>query len=452
MKARHSIRLLFTFVAVSMSLLPGMAYADGVDTIFSDILSSFLDNLNAVKDALLPQIYAYMTDIVQAAGTLYITFYGMEILAGSNINAREALGRMAKVAIITALATGGGVVDMDTVYRFCMSLALDVSGAIIQQLAPASWLSGMGDLQGSDPNALKSVFSGLDGIIGGVINDQKFMGMDIVKLAGITAVLMGCVPQLGGAMLQIASELFQLLANALVGVLLAVATITFLVSLGPLFVAFYFFQITEHLFTTWWRSLASYSLQILFVFASMALWSNSISQYSDFIDKLDQAVAPFKINMMTSAGILTPVDNWGICNGSGKGKDYTASGCSAAEIAPANIANEGKDFVGFLFYYLTSLLCLTYGFSALMKSAPSIAQQITGAGGSIGDAGGTGMGNYFNRRDVNTTIRDQEKNADNSTNTGSSIAQASQDSGLVNTLRQQIASLTNVRSGPPSTN
>ena len=404
MHARYAIPVyLVVLFALAVMLVPEAAYASTLSTnscdsgggeplekVFSTILCNFMSTLTNVLNILLPKFYGKLGTISQTLGTLYILLYGIEVLvAPSSLNAKEALGRMAKVTVVVGLMTGAGS-NMSHIYQFFMSLATDFPSEALAGMKTGSWLTNATTPDG--------IYNSLDAVAKEIVDKQEFMGMDMMKLIGFAAVLILVVPQLGGALLQLFTELFNLLVNSLVGIFLAMATITFLISLGPIFIGFLLFQQTEHLFNNWWKHLASYSLQIVFVIASIGLWSAAISSYDKFIPDLEKAVQPYNKNLIPAGTLNSPTATWGICKGKKDGVSGYKSSCSTPDISPQNIMKDGKDFMAFFFYNLASLLCLTYGFSALVKAAPGIAQQIAGASGGAGDAGGSGIGGFIKRK------------------------------------------------------
>ena len=440
MNARHNLSpILLTLAALCIWLAPSTAHAaDAIESIFSDILGNFIDTLNTVKTTLLSRFKSGMTGPIKAAATLYILLYGLEVIvAPSQLNAKEALGRMAKVSIVVSLVLGTGTFDLGTkAYNFFMDLALGVPTSFMSSLNGGNHVMPSLSSMGGTPNALKSIFGDLDGIIKDMIEKQEFLGMSFKKLAGIGLVIAAAVPQVGGALFTLAKDMFMILANALLGILLSVAAITFLIAIGPLFIGFALFQITEGLFQSWLKNLVSYSLQILFVFAALALWGKVISDYAQFIDQLDKAVDQYATVYGPSAAVASPTNTWGIKKGTTTdGKTYNANAGAGASIAPNNAAKGGKDFIVFVFYNITALTALTYGFSALMKSAPSIAKGISGGDAGRGDNPGNGLGDFLSQ--VEHNVGDFNKQ----------VTQSMHDSPA-HDFAKQMSSLSGVRSGP----
>ena len=446
-RARHNLSGLFiALFAAGIWLVPSAAHAaDPIEKIFSTILENFLDTLDTVKTTLLSKFQGEMAGVIETAATLYILLYGLEIIAApAQLNAKEALGRMAKVSIVVSLVVGGGTgFDLGTgAYNFFMDLALGIPNSFMSSLNGGNEVMPALSSIGTDPNALKSIFSDLDGIIKDIIEKRKFLDMDIDKLAGIGLVIAAAVPQVGGALFTLAKDMFLILANGLLGILLSVAAITFLIAIGPLFIGFALFQITENLFQSWLKNLVSYALQILFVLAALALWGSVLSDYSEFIKDLDSGVGQYATIYSPSGAVASPTNTWGICDGkSDDGKTYKGScgggGTGSASIAPNNAAKGAKDFVKFVFYNLTALMALTYGFSALMKSAPGIAKSISGGDTGRGDNPGSGLGAFL----------DKAVGAGSDLNEAASKPPTS-DGSASKLFTQQASQLSGVRSGP----
>ncbi|NBX03935.1 MAG: hypothetical protein EBR02_07770 [Alphaproteobacteria bacterium] len=405
-------------LSILIALLPSVAYAadaciarhpnfdssscpSGYNHILGAILCQFMSTIDLVKDSLLTAFYCKMGPIAQILGSIYIMFYGIELMIGSTkFNTKHALGRLAKVMIVVSLMTQGSTINMNVVYNFFISLALEVPAYFIGSVPGSGNLS----ISGSGTQILTTLFGSIDGVIGSAISstEQKMFGIGIEKFLGFAAAMLLVstqVSQIGTFIWQLVSEVFMLIVQTMVNILLGLTVIGFLVALGPLFVGFYLFEQTKHLCESWIRHLTSYSLQIVFVLAAFTLWAGVIQQYKDFFGQLDKAIAPWTGQISKDPNLTVDESTWAACKGEmtkGGNGALPTFGCSQAnqQMIPANaISQDNTDFMGFALYYLTSLLCITYGFGALVKQARGIAQQIAGGGVGGGALDGFGLGN-----------------------------------------------------------
>lgn len=442
--ARNLYPLLMVGVIALVVLLPENAHAEQpLEKIFSTILKNFVDTLDHVKDQLLTKFYGEVATAAKALGTLYILFYGIEILlAPSQLNAREALGRMAKVAIVVSLMTGAGTLDMNDVYKFFYSLAFDVSKDAVSYLS-SSWLGNL-----SSPT---SIYTKLDGIVAEIIKEGKLGELDIVKLLGFSFAALMVAPSIGTPLIQLFFQIFMIVANSLLGIFLAMATITFLVCLGPLFVGFALFQLTNHLFENWWRHLASYALQIVFVFAALGLWATNLAGYKDFLKGMNDALFPYKVSGSLNAGGVMHYDDWAVrnCKTTGKKYDCQAGGASGPAFLTAKdlqTGQYGREFIKFFFINIISLLVLTFAFGALVQQAPGIAQQITGAGGSGADAAGTGLASLMRKANTHVKNMGKDDGSSDSSNGGSLMSDGQKN--VASSFIQQFTNTSGRRKDP----
>jgi type IV secretory pathway VirB6-like protein len=189
------------------------------------------------------------------------------------------------------------------------------------------------------------------------------------------------------------------LARTLISFMLAISAIAFLIALSPIFLSFMLFQSTFHLFESWLRYMLSYSLQIIVVFAVIALWVSIIMRFGGFFDMLAKLIFDFKA--LGVPGALTdPSNTFGICPPNYGMSPFGPTAVCAGGFNPALVPDpatgvitpnadykallqpsqipEQTKFIYFVLFHLISLSLIAYAFNALMRDAPEVAKSIVG--------------------------------------------------------------------------
>lgn len=408
LSTRSRILLFALPAALCIGLIPEAALAQtascpsSAQHILGTIICRFMDTLNSTLTQILSQVYGKMGTLAKLIATLYVLIYGLQVLAGTaGFTVREGAGRAVKLAIVVGLMTGGGSVNMSTVSTFFNSLALDVPSYILNTSSFPN--DGRLDVSSSGGSLPGRLYTSIDALFYGFITSGLSLNTSF-KLFGFLGSLAIFSPPLFFLVAGWIFEAFLLLVRSLVGILMSLAAIMFLVSLGPIFVGFLLFQTTQSIFESWLRHLISHALQVVFIFAALVMWVSVLSRYAGPISMLNDSIQPYSSIHSAASPNAGATEGWGLCKDSagGGGGGGSATGpsldsCnSGSEIIPASAVLLQPKFMYFFIYYVIALLALTHGFSGLIGAAPGIAQQLAGASGGGGALGGAGLSGFSN--------------------------------------------------------
>lgn len=379
-------------LAAGLVALPSAAFANngcpsGLEHFLGQIFCNFLTTLSDTLDPILNSMYGKMAQLSTSLASLFVLIYGIQVIVGiSTFNVREAGGRAVKLAIAVSLMTGASTFDMGTVYLFFNSLALEVPALFIHILPNDAGLTL------SSGNLVESLYASIDKLFYQYITGELELSANKFKILGFLGALALFCPPLFGLVAGWIFQAFMLLVRSLVTILMALATIMFLVSLGPLFCAFLLFETTSSLFWSWVRHLTSNALQVTFVLAGLVMWMSLMAGYAKPISDFNNMIEEYKAINVAAGAQAGPQDGWGMCE---LELDLSTSGpqiggCAGDPVAAGAQVFE-PEFMYFFVYYVIALLVLTHGFSALLDYAPTIAQSLAGAGTGGNPLSGTGL-------------------------------------------------------------
>lgn len=396
MVSRRASLMLALLSAAAVLLPAGFAHAascnaSDIPPISSIIFTNFFDTLNETMNTMLSQIYGKAAPIALAAVNLYVVIYGLQVLAGiAPFNAREALGRMAKAAVVYMLMTGSASFNMNTVNNFFYSLALDIPSYLLN----SSNFPNDGNIavSGNGPELPKKLLTSLDTNFAAFLCGELDIAKDF-KIIGFIGSLALLHPPLFLAAAGWIWQAFMLLVRALVSVLMSLAAITFLTTLGPIFVGFLLFETTAQLFESWLRHLVGFSLQVVFTLAAIVMWVHLLSAYKKPVEDFNKIINSYSAVHVQSTANANVDKSWSLCkpkvSPTTTGPSIQAdAGCQEIPISGLLLNPEFMYFYG---YYIIALLALTYGFAGLIEAAPSIAQQIANGGADGGMMKGAGL-------------------------------------------------------------
>src|SRR5690606_15084410 len=93
----------------------------------------------------------------------------------------------------------------------------------------------------------------------------------------------------------------SVLVRGLITFILGVSALAFLIAMAPIFMSMMLFTATYRFFETWLRYMISFSLQIVLVFAVIALWLIATLYFVQFFTELSRTIYPYKEDLIKSA-------------------------------------------------------------------------------------------------------------------------------------------------------
>lgn len=401
-----------------------------VEHVFSLVICDFVVILNQIMDGMYCGMHYYLVNIVAALLTLYVTIYGAQILMGTaQLATRDALVRLLKLSFVYVFATESAF-GISYIFRFFMGFIADASTAVLNTLSSnvAAQSDGVCDFKGLDASNVMSMYNFLDYLVCHALIGPASTANS--KVQGFFLAMIFALPPMTLLFLWWLRTTVMALVTTLVAFLKCLAVISFLVTLSPIFIGFFLFHSTAHIFENWLRYLIAFSVQIVIVLAIVVFWIMTINQYVIFFNQMSDLIFPY-VPLQTVGSVYAPAHGWGICppyystdpaTGAPTAVcDYDQYGdifdanppvCDATTcqppanpnwaddnemlIPPEKIVDQGE-FLYFVFYHIFTLLLICYCFNILLQKSDDIARSLAGpvsapsllpgfGAGSIGNA------------------------------------------------------------------
>ena len=380
----------------------GACQNQGIQHIFSQIVCNFVIILNNVLSQVYCGIQYVLTPTLAILLTLYVIIFGGQILVGTaQLNSKEIMVRLIKIAGVWTFATQS-TWGINILFQFFFGAAAEGSMWVVNSINPS--------LTATNPTPDSTNFGNfmvmyqfLDGLIYSAMTGPFTQANN--KVVGFFIVLMFFFPALFTMACTWLLTTFSMLVRTLIDFLLCLSAIAFLMSLTFIFLSFMLFQATNHLFEEWLKYLISYTLQILIVFAIIALWVATMNLFWGFFNELSDLISPY--NHVDVANVFSPDNTYGICqyilsdSPPGQPGQPCVAGlpclpslkCDAtsSNVFSMSQLEHKEDFVYFMAYNLSVLIIIAHAFSVLIKSAPGIARQLSGPSTVPPLGGGFGM-------------------------------------------------------------
>ncbi len=360
---------------------------DGIDHIFSMIICQFVEIINRVMSDVYCSIQYTMVSTLKAVFTVYIAVFGAQLLMGSvQLNAKEFMVRMLKIAgvwmFVSQTYFGIGIA-----FNFFINVSVYGIGWVWEgvnvDMARNPYNIGMGDGTGVMP-----LFGFFDQMIYDVVTGPFTQAHSAV--IGFFFVMWYLAPTIFMLAAYWLWLSFTIIVRTLISFLISIAAFAFLISLSPIFLSFMLFTVTYDFFENWLKYMMSYTIQIIVIFAVIALWLASIKVFVAFFDELALVIFPYNSVWMEGAPKSDPVSTWGVCP-----LDYTNGTlgpevkCQDATFDPTNPQDAKKmipaaripsqgEFVYYLVYRLLTLIIICYAFDTLAREAPYLAKSLAG--------------------------------------------------------------------------
>jgi hypothetical protein len=338
---------------------------------------------------------------------LYIIVFGIQFMIGHvQLATREVVSRLIKLGLVWTFATNSAY-GIDIAYNFFI-------GAADQGIA---WMLStiMPPLANVPPAWTERVaFAYIDQLVYGAITGPFTVGG--AKLAGIIGVMSFAFPPLFMLFFYFTTRTIVIFVRALLSYLLGISAIAFLISLSPIFLSLALFQATSRFFEDWLRFLISFTLQIILIFAGVAMWLAVIGTLGNFFAQLANLVVPVQ-DILEASPVRSPVDSWGLCSFDSV---MTAFGpqlmcVNGPIIYPSQIVNEPQ-FIYFVALNMITLCLVVYAFDKLLDHIPALARSLSGPAYAPQLGGGRGLGaiNYPGLSSLTNARQSFETNFNNS--------------------------------------
>jgi type IV secretory pathway VirB6-like protein len=322
--------------------------------VFSGLNCMFHVLLNEVMSKMYCGLQYRLQPLLAQALTLYVLLYAIAFTMGiSELTVRELVTRLLKIALIWTFA-------MNASWGVGLAFGFFVGG--IESIS--GWLLG-----GSGSS---SFFTTLDDFLVNQITSP--FTADGAKIVAFFVSLWYAIPPLCLLFLYFMFKVMTVMIRALVSYLLGLTMIAFLIALSPIFVSFALFQFTFHFFETWLRYIISMAMQIVLVFAAVAVWLFVMQQYAYFFADLADIIIAYTKTFIVG-GARTAPDTLGVCpirlNG-------MRAACSGGEILPPTTFSQNVTLIWFLVSNLITLSVVVYAFDVFIKQIPDFARQLAG--------------------------------------------------------------------------
>lgn len=373
---------------------------------FNNIFSFLICNMEQLSSNLLGHMYCGMITAlipaVMAVLTLAVVFFGIGFTTGIvPATAREFQKFLLKTTFVVVFATQAEYL-IGYGYNFLVAGARD--GVAIA-------LSGMFDKPGATG---ANVYKFLDQFLGKTLQlatDQvganKAAGENWCRNAifAVLAIMAVGFPPLFYISLLLIIKIALTFIRAIFGYIYAIVGIAFLLTLAPFFLSFYLFAPTRQFFDKWISYLISFSLQMVIVFAFLAFVvsidiKNISGGLTDIIVPVEQTRESSTIRMPweyctlcnfevvdVDTGAVIPEEQYKdtLTKGKLQCKTPVTPILVTDASAPGSGAAPDPEIMNAMLRFaatgLLSLLVLAYMVDAILRWAPSIAQNLASGGG-----------------------------------------------------------------------
>jgi type IV secretory pathway VirB6-like protein len=471
-------------------------FTGGLEHIFSTVICNFVQLLNKVLSSVYCGMQSLLQDTVGAVLTLYVGIFGAQMLMGmADANAREFLSRIMKIALIWIFVSDS-TWAIQTAFHFFVLLSGNgvewvmsaIPSPITSSSTPSTVASSLGincyDATAASATGFMAAFTRLDVIICEAVTGPLVMVNS--KLIGFFVVLCLLAPQIGILAISWLWLNLKVLVQGLVTFLLGIAAIAFLIALSPIFLSLMLFKATAGFFENWLKYMMSFSLQIILVFACIALWLTVTMYFLTFFSNMAATVFPAETIIVKGAE-ETVTSSWGVCpfdyypdstaaaaaappgtppgpyvkcttagfdtaNQADKNQvipiskilwaaDSGTAVCNIKDSSGANLpgapANDCTKYLMYVIYHLITLIIISFAFEALLREAPRIAVYLSGPDYTPPLAGGFGISRAGQVRSLFSSSSD----------TSAATAKSSESSGSV--LSKAWDSLVGSNKEPP---
>ena len=233
---------------------------------FDNLFSFLICNFEQLTSNLMGQMFCGMiTNLepaVWAAVTLAIVVFGVSFTIGLiPATGQEAMVFIIKIGLITAFATQADFL-IGTAYTFIV-VAMREGTTIVLTTMNASGINSGTDVYREVDKMMATLFHFATDTLSGKSNDTF---CDNAVFA-VIALMAAALPVVAYVALLLIGRMVLTLFRSVFAYIYALMGITFLLTLAPFFLSFFLFKQTRNLFDRWIGYLASFTLQVVLLFA-----------------------------------------------------------------------------------------------------------------------------------------------------------------------------------------
>ncbi len=289
----------------------------GNPRIFSRIICSYVEILNQVMGRVYCGMQYHMQKYAALAIAIYLGIFGVQILSGVvQITTKEVFVRLMKVALVWLFVSNYSY-GVNMLFLFFVDFANQsiwwTLGSVTNPNDPTPIWSIMNMPAGSatsNISATAPVYVYFDQLIydvmtGSIIADnQKLLIFFVIVGAIYWPILMIGVYWLVST--------FMILARGLISFLLCITALALLIAMSPIFFCLMLFKATQQFFETWLKFMISFSLQVMVVFAVIAMWLIVMFQFIGFFNQLANVIFP-EYTISRTGNVNSYVKSFGVC-------------------------------------------------------------------------------------------------------------------------------------------
>ena len=283
----------------------------GLDHVFSQVICSFVRILNQVLTKVYCGVQFAMIDTLSILLSVYVMIFGVQLLMGmTQLNSREIMVRLLKIAGVWMFAT-----ESQWAIGLAFNFFIDLGSSGIY------W--ALGSIPIADLNTTCISTTNLDNLRS-VMPVYAFLDrlLYCAVLAPISSAHIGIlgfflamsivVPPIFMLAVYWFWTVISVLMRAIISFLMGISAVAFLITLSPIFLSMMLFRATYQYFENWLRYIISYSLQIVIVFACIALWLTTVPLIIGFFSELSSVVFDAS-RAHSTAQVSDTTRSWGIC-------------------------------------------------------------------------------------------------------------------------------------------
>jgi len=367
----------------------------GVQGFFARLLCFFKSTVGQIMSSMYCGFQDTLRGPLSVALTLYVVVFGILIATGmSNFTPKEAIVTFFKIALIWGFAMHADL-GIGIAYKFFISVAEGGSAMVRAALTSGSNESSLTQadtLLLTFSNALSGNAVGgntctVGGVNGTLISGACIPNACTAALLSLLIYLLFLLPIVGIFIIVMIILYIGLYARALLGYLTALVLISFLFVMAPLFLSFALFRTTMPLFEQWIKYLITYSLQMVIVFAFLAMLQ--LVPLGDFFVTLLSLLREYDFTVSVKWFTTFSFHMCSIC-------DYTIDhahntiACLTGNPNPGSVmSTDGKtpvipllsmlkhqDFLVFVVAQVIALWILGHVMQDFLKKAPDLAKQL----------------------------------------------------------------------------
>lgn len=348
------------------------------DSLFSSLTCSYEQALSHIFGNMYCEMRASILKPVSVLMTLFITVLGILFITGmTKFTVSEAGKALFKMILVLVFATQAEFA-IGVAYKFFYAISQEGITIVLSGFKPAGVTSWNGDA------AIRS----LDKILWNMVNPMaldasaaeagqktNYCSKSIILTSAVIVILN---PFLFLTVLYMVFETVKVFARAVIGYLLSLTGLAFLLSMTPIFASFALFSVTEKFFEKWLQYVISFTLQIMIIFAAIAL-IQSVDAGS-FFKALLGLIQPYELSLLYPLPIHFPFCS--IC-------EYTMQQTPGTTMSlpvcntPLKIITPGDlpamtELASMVFIRVAALAILSYVMEAFLRSIPELAKQLAG--------------------------------------------------------------------------